>query len=162
MTHEENVALERIVGRLEHAVATLETRVPALGDTMERNRLTQMGECARHWTITNSLVSDMAAAASARKALEDEAKSARETVLAEAAAAATRIAREAAAGAEATAIREAVVAEAVTAVAKATRETLAAANTEKRTQRHWIIERVVPFLVPAATAIGAWLIAKGG
>ncbi len=78
----------------------------------------------------------------------------------ESVAAASRMTHDAAERAEEKASRDAVIAEAVAAVAKATQETLLASTIGQRTQRHWIIERILPFVIPLVTAAAAWILAK--
>lgn len=58
--------------------------------------------------------------------------------------------------AAAQAARESIAVEAATA-----RATIASEATARRTQRHWIIERLMPFVYPLAAAAVAYLFGKG-
>ncbi len=160
MTHDEVMTLDRIVGRMEEAISALKTQVPSLQLAIERNRQERQMECARHWEVTNRLSASLSATSVAHAAIDTDAKAARERVLSESVAAASRVTHDAAERAEEKASRDAVIAEAVAAVAKATQETLLASTIGQRTQRHWIIERILPFVLPVVTAAAAWILAK--
>lgn len=157
------LTIERLVGRLEYAVQTLETA----------NKDRQL-ECARHWAVTNSLVQSMTEANISHAAVAEEEKRAREILVAEATAANARVATSAANAARDKAAQEATIKEAVDAAAKTAmeaistaakvaKEAVAAEAVSRRQQRHWVVERLFqsfPWIVAAASAAVGWLFAK--
>lgn len=176
MTGPEVLSIDRLIGRMEQAVKTLEERLPVLANSIESERQARQTECARHWVVTNALSQDMTLEKGARETVIAAAKTARETIAADATTASALAIADAADAAEAKTVLEVAVKAAIAAAAADARTAIAAAALEARTavkaeagehqqQHNWVWERIfqaVPWVVALIAAVGSWLIAKGG